>query len=394
MRFSIEPDDRKLLGGAALVLVVASLIAALLGSTTAVAPSYPSSYSTAAGGARAAYLLLGQLGCPVERWVKPPQDLPARASNTLLVLADPQLAATADERSAILNFVARGGRVLLTGATGASILGLKNLKRTPSFNLHSEELRAETPSPLTRGAPVIRMDSTVRWPHTSPREIRTYGDGDGAAVIAYRMGRGEVIWWAGSSPLTNSGLQQANNLALFLNTANLDTRPRVLWDEYYHNAGQGFWAYAGATPLPWGVIQVVLILLALGVTFSRRSGPLRPLAKESRLAPLEFVETLGGLYQRKHAANTALEISYRRFRLRLQRRLGVSASTPASHFADLARLRIEWSAPKLRHTIEECERCIRQPDLPERQALLLIRSLDEGAKLLGIPDEFTGGGVE
>ena len=56
------------------------------------------------------------------------------------------------------------------------------------------------------------------------------------------------------------------------------------------------------TPLPWAGWQIALAFAALLFTFSRRSGPLRMPLQESRLSPLEFVDTLGDLYQSAHAA--------------------------------------------------------------------------------------------
>ena len=58
---------------------------------------------------------------------------------------------------------------------------------------------------------------------------------------------------------------------------------------------------------------VALLAIAALLTFSRRSGPLRPVPPPSRLAPLEFVETLGGLYQQAHAASVAVDVYYQRF---------------------------------------------------------------------------------
>ncbi len=48
-------------------------------------------------------------------------------------------------------------------------------------------------------------------------------------------------------------------------------------------------------------------------------------AVESRLSPLEFVETLGDLYQSAHASPPAVSVAYRRFRLALSRKLATSS---------------------------------------------------------------------
>jgi len=38
------------------------------------------------------------------------------------------------------------------------------------------------------------------------------------AVVEYASGKGEVIWWASSTPLENGSIQRAENLNLFLNS--------------------------------------------------------------------------------------------------------------------------------------------------------------------------------
>ena len=67
-------------------------------------------------------------------------------------------------------------------------------------------------------------------------------------------------------------------------------------------------------------------LLAIFFTYSRRSGPVRPLVPQPRLSPLEFVDSLGGLYQRAHAASAAVGVAYQRFRYLLIKRVGLGSN--------------------------------------------------------------------
>ncbi|MGH9405446.1 MAG: DUF4350 domain-containing protein [Terriglobia bacterium] len=383
MHFSLGRDDRKLLLAAALVLVAASMVAAWIAPPRAVGRGGPSSYSSGPEGALAAYRLLTRMGCLTVRWTRPPQDLPANGSGSVLILAEPQLTPTSEEQFAIRRFAASGGRVVATGVAGAWILGVREPALVPPFGAPSaESFEAEIPGPLTGSAPRIEMDGPVRWPPTPAWQLRSYGDQYGAAVVSYRVGRGEMVWWAGATPLTNSGLAQASNLAFFLNSTHAIARPRVFWDEYFHAARPGFWSYAGATPLPWGLAQIGLILAAAVVTFSRRSGPVRPLVAETRLAPLEFVETLGDLYERKRAARTALEIEYQRFRLRLQRRFGTQILPGSMSTSPRPEAAANESA--LWKTFEECEGRLRSGKLTEPGALQLVQALDDHAARLGL----------
>src|SRR5204863_1076921 len=107
---------------------------------------------------------------------------------------------------------------------------------------------------------------------------------------------------------------------------------RVLWDEHYHGHRRSAWSYASGTPLPAALAQLGVIGLAAVVTVSFRRRPLRAVPDPPRTAPLEFVDTMGGLYQRAGASATAVSVAL----AHLRRRLTTVAGVPAD--ADDARL--------------------------------------------------------
>jgi len=401
MPVGLESGDRKFL------IVSAALLVALTGATLLLEPppeersaGFPSSYSTAAGGGKAAYLLLGDLGYHVERWNQSPTDLPA-GGDAVLVLANPLLPASSEERLALRQFVSAGGRLLVTGALGASLLGESGVKPRQGLFSSWRRFSAEPPSPLTRGAPEIAMRTGVRWPTLRSDQLRLYGDADGASVVSMALGRGMIVWWADSGPLTNSGLTESSNLSLFLNSVGPQISPlawqgtppktaagrvptRVLWDEYFHGERVGLWSYLGRTPVPWFLLQLGLVFAGVIFSYGRRSGPLRPLVQESRLSPLEFVQTLGELYQRKGAAAGALEIAYQRFRDQLARRLGASPRAKPEELYRGARERLGWATPGLWETLQACELGVKDARLKNTRSLQLIQDLYDYGRRLGL----------
>ena len=118
---------------------------------------------------------------------------------------------------------------------------------------------------------------------------------------------------------------------------------RVLWDEYFHGVRLGLWHYLGTLPCPGRWCSFSRWRLFVIFTYARRSGALRPMTRESRLSPLEFVATLGGLYERRGEAAGALEIAFSHFRFLLTRRLGIPSTVPTADLIQRVQARPGWS---------------------------------------------------
>jgi hypothetical protein len=397
MQHRLAPGDRNLLILAGLLIVAlsaAAVISSPQGSRRL--PGIASSYSAADDGAKAAYLLLEELGYHVERWDNSPEDLPgvafgafaetpqAAAAKTFLVLAQPVYPASAEEKTDLVNFVRRGGHVLIAGGRPGFLVPKDAIKAAPFSAGLTRSYSAELPAPLTRDAPEIRMPAYTRWARLSGDQLRYYGDAEGATVVSFGVGKGQVIWWASPGPLTNSGITQAANLMLLLNSIGVNKNVRILWDEYYHGFRAGFWSYLDRTPVPWALLQVAVLLAAALVTYGRRRGPVRPLLRESRLSPLEFVETLGDLYQQKGGAAAALEIAYHRFRFLLLRRLGLPATTSLQEIQGAVRDHLGWVMPGFSETLLRCDLGAKNPHLTAAQSLHLIQELHDYTRRFGL----------
>jgi hypothetical protein len=374
----LDARDIRLLIGAVAVMVL------LLGLTYAISPppaqqsiGFPSSYSTEWAGAKAAFLLLQNLGYDAERWDESPENLPPESAGTVLVLAEPLEGGSASERAAIRRFVTNGGRVLAIGSSAAQLVPDAAATDAPEWDPRALTYPALVPSPLTRDAPEITMVSPDIWTSTDSSRLWVYGDDDKPVVVSYRVGLGEVIWWASASPLSNGSIRDKGNLALFLNSIGPSSSSTVLWDEYYHGARGSLLSYFAKTPLPWAGLQIGIALLAVLFTFSRRSGAVYVPVGESRLSPLEFVETLGDLYRSAHASPAAVAVAYRRFRFALSRKLAAPANVKLPELCHAAAGRFGWPESSLLDTLARSERAMRSINPDEREALYLVRQLHE-----------------
>jgi hypothetical protein len=233
---------------------------------------------------------------------------------------------------------------------------------------------ALSPSEITRASPQIVIAPKAEWQSYSAA-YPLYADGDHTLVAKYPYGRGEVLWWASATPLTNAGLKEPGNLEFFLACLS-SAKNGILWDEYIHGFRQTLGSSIAHSPVKWLALQLTLLGLAVLATFSRRSGPVFKPVTELRLSPIEFVQTLGGLYQRAATASVAVDICYQRFRYWLTRRLGVANNISIDDLQAAVRERWALNDDHFAAILRRCESAKNDPFLHGPEALHLVQELD------------------
>jgi hypothetical protein len=302
----------------------------------------PSAGNAGPYGAKAAYLLLPRIGYRVRQWQQPLGSLAGvDAPDTTLVLAEPdamQEESLKIERAALLAFLRRGGHVLATGMVGGALLsdGAIGAARRSTGSVCSTQ-GVGTSALAQVGA--VPIESPVAWrgdgkalPSHSASEEVLQRCGPDAVVVRLRVGAGEALWWAGPTPLSNSGLHDDPSLRLLLLSLGETSwqEPRtVLFDEYIHGDRQDARSLLSGLPLRSLGLQACLVALLLVFSYSRRFGPLRAPATVGRTSPLEFAWSMGALYERAGATGPPIEAALRRLtRLLVQR-----CSVPAQLFS-------------------------------------------------------------
>jgi hypothetical protein len=373
---NLDAGDRKLLIAAGALVVVLIVSSALLSPRQGQGISaYPSTYSAHWDGAKAAYLLLHDMGYKVTRWELPPTELKDDPSTQTLIFAEPLQSPSVEEKQAVQKFLENGGRVLAVGSSAAHLLPGGN-PYEEGFPL-SEKTRFTPvlPSPLIRDAPEIRMVSPQHWQPKSDTQLVVYGDDSTAAVVSYAVGKGQVVWWGMSTPMTNAGIRESGNLALFLNSIGPVSGNNILWDEYFHGAHASLWPYLEQTPLPWAIVQFGLVFLAILATHSRRQSPIHIAVARSRLSPLEFVETLGDLYSSAHAGPAAVRIAYQRLRHQLTRQFGLPGSIPDSDLAAAAHNLLSWNEGEFSTTLTHAQEAMNSTKFEDAATLEIVQQL-------------------
>ena len=379
-------DRRLLLAGGVLLLLMLTASVILAPPAEQEESPVPSTYSAQSGGAKAAYLLLSHLHYRVRRWENSPVELDQDSRRILLILADPRQPPIENERKALEKFVLQGGHVLFTGANIPVYFPSANIAFPPP-DPQWKPFSPNLPSRFTRGAQQVTLQAQANWGKLDPSQLALYGEAGSPVVVIWKLGDGQILWWGGSTPLSNAGITREDNLSFFLNSvSNWSARGAyaIYWDEYFHGQRSSLWSYVGKTSLAWGAVQLTVLALAVLFTFSRRSGPIYLPTEISRLSPLEFVDTLGGLYERAGAASSAVSVSYTRLRALLSRQLGFSADTPNAQLAQAAEQRLGWKNSSLFDLLRRSDASTRVVRLPNSEALELVQKLEQHAAKLNV----------
>ncbi|MEO7192018.1 MAG: DUF4350 domain-containing protein [Vicinamibacterales bacterium] len=378
MPFALNPGDRRpVLAGAAVFLAV--VVAGVLLAPASDA-DVPTSYSAASNGTKAAFLLLDTLGYQTRRWEQPPNELTDPHATTLIV-ADP-VPVEQGERDAILRFVDAGGRLIVTGLSGAALAGLPG-RPDPVAGLGWKPASAVTLSRITQAARVITLAPAARL--ASPvTGTPVYAVAGTPAVVHIRRSKGDIYWWASPTPLTNAGITATSNLPFVLASVGAPGERLVLFDEYFHGYRQTLAASLMHSPLKWMMAQLALVAALVLATYARRSGPVVPRVSETRLSPLEFVRTMGALYRRADGGAIAVGVAYASFRAALTARFGIRPSADPQIAAAAAGIRGEIDPAALVETMRACEAVRDQPNLRDAAALALVQAIHDRSTELGL----------
>ena len=384
MRFlsSLDAKDRRILLWCVGVGVGLALLLGILNPTSDNDNRQPSSYLSGQHGALAAYETLLRSGYQVQRWEQPLSELAnGSGPDTVVIFAQPFTREIGDIR-AVRTILERGGRVLATGFWGGMILPAGAGSAPETLNFSACRLQPEGLDPLA-GTGEVWMRPEASWKAGNPVQHVDYSCAGQPAVVEYLWGKGQVVWWASSTPLENGSIARANDLDLLLNSLGPREGHRFYWDESLHGDVRSVFSYAAGPSLTMLGIGLPLLGILVVLSFSRRSGPVRELPAVERATPVEFLESLGSLYRRAGAASTAAAIAWERFRQRSLRLCGLRRARPGSaELAAMLQRRFPEVDAELEADLAQCEQAAWSDDLHAKEALRLVQKLQEHGKKL------------
>lgn len=365
-----------MLGGMLLIIV----LIALLAPTTGDEDPTPTTYNAGAAGWKGAYVTLERLGYRVSRSTLPASMLDdVDAPHTTYVLAAPNTPAEDVQKrdyDAVERFLRRGGRVIAAGPASAYFLPDGRSGKATQF---VGELCNATPEGNGVLAQVgsFALYDAAPWSALEPL-VRVDARCGADAVMVHRdyAQGGAMIYLASSEPFSNRGLKQDQALHLLLLAVG-DTHRAVVFDEFYRGEQVAPSDYLKGLPLRSLMMQAALVLLLLMFTYTRRNGPIREPVGTPRTSPLEFVESMGALYERAGVSQPATESARRRLVGFLVVTYGVppESTMSATAIGDFLSHRMGAHPDALVATLERLW-AARYETLRPRDALNLVRAAD------------------
>jgi hypothetical protein len=383
----ITPVDRKILlvAGSVFLVIVGAALLLVRGADSS--EDVPTVYSPASGGCKAAFLLLRESGYQVQTWERPLHDLPvADGKGKTLIIVAPSAFPALEEKQKLEAFLRSGGRLIAAGQYASFFLQMNQSVPDPLSGTNWRRVSALSLSPITQAAPEITLAPQAYW-RPGSAAVSLYGNSEKPVVIEYKIGQGSVLWLAAATPLTNAGLTEVGNLEFLLSAVGGREKTTVLWDEYIHGYERSGATGKSSHLIAWIGLQFGVFALAILLAYSRRSGPVWVPEREARLSPLEFVRTLGLLYEHANAGGVAVEICFQRFRYLLTRRLGVAVNSSMDELARATRERHALPDHALPdkdffNILSECESCRYDTRVPASKALRLVQALFDFATRL------------
>ena len=378
MRFlsSLDRKDRTmLLIILGMVLILLAVVAFFTPNEDPNKSSTPDSFLSGVHGAKAAFTLLQQSGYTVERWQQPLAELAAHAGpETVLILADP-LFYDSVNLAAVDSILQKGGRVVATGFRGGVLLPGSEVTFSKQPDFAACEAQPDGVSPLAGTGPIWMVPGTT-WTENRPDAVTAYTCAGQPVVVQYPVGKGTAIWWASATPLENGSIQRGQDMELLLNSVGPVEGHHIYWDESLHALPPTEWDFVSGPVWPLLFYGSMGLMLLVILSYSRRSGPIRPLPQSPRTTPIEFLEALGALYRSTGAATTALQIAWERFRTQAALLTGQrSGHLDARELAAAIERRFGAAAAGMEADLVDAEEACWDENLKPRRALELVQSL-------------------
>lgn len=282
--------------------------------------------SSADEGFKVLFAYLDELGMDPAR-LETFDELPQ--GGTIVVAASQPLEKepTPAEERRLLEWVERGGRLVLVGHYAGTVLG--DALGSATGGEREATLSMLVPSAYAQDVERVRVGGE-RVLEAGPEWVTHTKDSAGQVLVSRAQGAGELFWLSSPLPLSNLGIAEVDNARL--GTLLVAGGGPVYFDEYHHGfvKGGGIWERLGAGGRS-GVVLAGLGLVVLLYAVSRRPGPPIEVLAEPVARGGAYIASLAELYRKAGARAESLESLAGGLRAALARRYGNAEAGLARH---------------------------------------------------------------
>lgn len=256
----------------------------------------------------------------------------------------------------------------------------------PEIEEDEDESAIPSPSPSPTATPATVADSSQST--NAPCEPFLYapvvhlGDKNGAVLVDFKYCEGRLMFLSDPFAIANNGIGRGSNLTLAMNLVRALSKGengqqrKIFFDEFHHGYRSQInplVSYVRGTPVPWLLLQGLLISLLLIFSVGKRFARPLPLPQVDRHSPLEFVDSMANLQQVARARDLALENIYPRFKSTLCRRLGLSSRAKTEDIiASLRRRNLPIDEIEVRQTLSDAELTLSGEKIDDAQLVKLV----------------------
>ncbi len=277
-------------------------------------PVRRTTYSSDAGGYKALYLWLKDMGLPIKRWEKSFNDLPQETS--VLFIAQPELTLGTGEMKALKTWVSNGGNLVLAIQPPNILLDPYGLTPSLSEQPELEDKKGNKgrlffqPGPYTQGVRTLNTDNITGYHSDRPEIVFHARDKEAGIVAVLAEGKGHVIAVSDPEIFSNIALKEADHSRLALNLLLAHQKGgHILVDEYHHGYGRAtsVFVHLGRSHAMGPLVQGLIILVVLWAALGRRFGLPHPVVEKQHRSSMQYVQAMAQLFRRTGARIHALD---------------------------------------------------------------------------------------
>jgi hypothetical protein len=359
---------------AALAAVSVLIVLAALSSTrrdTARARHSYSSYNAEPTGTKAFYLLLQEMGFPVERWRRGADARHLKDTGFVFISVAPIESFHADEITRLVQAATDGATLFFFySPTIDTLLHHFDIEKAGTFTdsiavrqqltLHNHDADSLVFAPTQTAAVVMKENQRI-----------LYGSAAGHAVIEKPVGLGSLILFQFPDVVSNAWLAHGDNAKAAVHLLQWDRHgtdreaQRILFDEYH----QGFRDFESSIdvldtwPAKTGLTLAFVLVVLWATSRGKRFGRAVPLVPAPVRSSLRTIDSIADVYERAEAHRIALK-SWFRFLLH-QWRHRFQTTHPA-RLAEIFEKRYGLRAAESRQLLEKIHQRLQEADAAAR----------------------------